>query len=769
MRNWPGVRADLTAISEEGLATAKNISFKVDGELRRRPGLDGDNIVQAGGELVTEWTDFLGLAYYVFKYTSTLTSVRISSGTQTTISSGLHSNRGCFARANGRLYFTNDFNAVQRITDGTVTAGVAGISAPSAAITAPTFTGAGNTAIGTHGLRYRYFDSKSLYMSDPSDQVNFTLVSGSTVVISIGTSGTNIIRSTDAKVDQVIVEMTDAGSSTFYRAATVNQVLTGTTISMDDVTLRLQVAASRDGDFGHQPPPLVSMMAEHRGRLFGLGTTVATITGVTVSTASAASFSVTGSTFSSGWAGRLVKVGSDTKSYRITTMSGNSVMFLSEAYTGTAGVATGIQVYSPQPDMLYWTRAGFPESWDLARFGRRVMQNDTDTPSGLISHHEVLHLFGQRTMRMLDYSSDPASGQLVIVPTDMGLWNQRCIVQANGRIYGWGRSGAWTVNGLIPKHISKEVDDLIDGSTANSTDNYDVAQFEEFHGSYDPWERCISWFYCNEDDSAPKRAITYDIDSGKWRLDTFRHGITANTLTTGGTTNSTRAMLSVGSAGYSWFLKPDVFDAVPSVMSGGVVTISNTGSTTTVLNITESLPTGSPELFGAILVYSSQEREIISNTANTITVAALSAAPTVGTEAFIGQIDLTVKTKFTDFGALANKKRPNYLMIALIPGLAAGKLTVKIYLDHSTTPATFTKGATDTQPDGVTITNNSSSVTVDLDGGDGAGVAFVPLPDSWSRAIAAEITSTRPQSIFRWVDYKWVFKDKNGSVEVEGG
>jgi hypothetical protein len=770
MRDWQGIRADLTAVADDGLAMAKNVSFKVEGELRRRPGLDGDDIVGAGGELLTEWTDFLGLQYLMVKYTSTLTSVRISSGTQTTVASGLHSNRGCFARANGRLYFTNDFNAVQRITDGTVTAGVAGISAPSAAIGSPSITGSGLCDIGIKGLRYRYFDSKSLYMSDPSDQINLTLVSGTTISISIGTGSENVIRSQDAKVDQVIIELTDSGSSKFYRAATVNQTLTGTTISMNDVTLRLQVSASRDGDFGHQPPPLVAMMTEHRGRLFGLGTTVATITGVTVSTAAAASFSVTGSTFSSGWAGRLVKVGSDTKSYRITTMSGNAVMVLSEAYTGTAGVATGIQVYSAQPDMLFWTRAGFPESWDLLRFARRVMQNDTDTPSGMFSLHEVLYILGQRSVRTLDYKSDPASAALLKVPTDMGCWNKNCIVEANGRVYVWGRSGAWTSNGLVPKHISGPVDDLIDGSTSGSTDDYDVSQYEEFHGVYDPWERCVSWFYCTSSETGPKHAITLDVDSGKWRIDTFKHAITASTLTTGGTTQSTRALLSVGSAGYSWYLKPDVFDAVPAVMSGGVVTISNTGSTTTILNVTESLPTGTPELFGAILVYSGQEREIISNTANTITVTpALSAAPTQGTEAFIGQIDVSVKTKFTAFDGLNKLKRPNYLMIGLIPGSSAGKLTVKIYLDHSTTPFVFTKGGSDTQPDGVSWTHGASYVSVDLDGGNGAGVAFVPLPDSWNRVVAAEISTTRPQNLFRWVDYKWVFKDARGSVDTEGG
>ncbi len=772
MREWPGVRADLSAIADEGLATAKNVSLRIGGEVRRRPGLDGDDRVNDGESLITEWTDPYGVPFLVGQQLGVLTSVRVSDGTQTTLASGLgYANRGCFARANGRLYFTNDFNPMQRVSDGLSAAGVAGISAPAAAIGAPTFTGAGSTSIGTHGVRYRYFDSKSLYLSDPSDQVNITLVSGSTLVVSIGASGSglNVIRSTDAKVDQVIIELTDAGSSSFYRAATVNQVLTGTTISMDDTTLRLQTTAARDGDFGHQPPPLCSMIAEHRGRIFGLGSTVVTLTGVTVSTASTATFTTTGSVMSSGWAGRLFKVGGNSKVYRITTMSGNTLGVLSEVYTGTAGVATGVTFFSAAPDMLYWSRAGFPESWDLARFARRVMQDDSDIPSGLVSHHEVLHLLGQRSVRMLDYSSDPASGQLVRVPTALGCWNQRCIVPANGRIYCWGRTGAWTSNGLIPKHISAPINDLIDGTTVGSADNFDVSKFEQFHGVFDPWERVVIWLYCNTTDTNPQRAIVFDVDTERMWLATFKAGILSSTMVTGGTLDITRALLS-DENGFSWYLKPDVFDGVPAVMSGGVVTVSTTGATTTVIPITQALPTGATDLQGVMATYSSQTSVVLSNTANTITLySPLTAAPTIGTELFLGQIDLTVKTKFTAFDGLDKLKRPNYLMLALIPGSSAGKLTVKIYLDHATVPAVFTKGSSDSQPDGVTWTHNASYVTVDLDGGNGAGVAFVPLPDSWNRVVAAEITSTRPQDQFRWVDYQWVFKDARGSVAVEGG
>ncbi len=766
MRQWQGMRADLSLIADEGLLTAQNVSYKVAGEVRRRSGLA--NRIDESGILVTEWSDPFGTPYLVYNSgAGTLRTVKITDGTETTVASSLATTRGCFSRSNGRLYFVNDFNAMQRVSTGDQTALTAGINAPLAAIGTPS-TATGLCTVGIHGMRYRYFDSKSLYMSDPSDQTNITLTDpGTALTFSIFTSGTTIIRSTDPKVDQVIIELTDAGSSTFYRAATVNQTLTGTTVSLNDTTLRLQVTAARDGDFNHQPPPLSTMLVEHRGRLFAFGAAPTTVTGVTVSTSASATITVTGATFSSGWAGRLVKVAADTKFYRIAAMSGTGTAVLSETYTGTAGVATGVQVFSATPDMLYWSRAGFPESWNTVNFARRVLQNTADMPSGIVSHHDVLYLCGQRTIRMMDYPSDPSSGQLIQIPTEMGLWNQRCIVESNGRIYGWGRSGVWTVNGLIPQHLSKTVDAHIDGSEVGSTDAFDVSKFEQFHGLYDPRERQIQWFYCTSSDTYPQHAIAFNVDTEQWSIGVWKQGIRAGTMVTGGLTNPTRALVA-DENGYSWYLTPDQFDGVPSVLSGGVVTVANTGSTTTIINVTEALPTGSSDLVGAIAVYSGQERRISSNTASTLTLAtALSAAPTIGTELYLGQINFAIRTKWVVFDGYKNKKRPAYLMIALKPGTASGKLTVKIYLDFATTAFVYTKGASDTDPDGVTVTNGSASVMVDLDGGDGDGVAFVPLPFNWHRSISAEISTTRPQNLFQLLDYDWIFKDQRQTVPAE--
>ncbi len=774
MRNWQGLREDLSVVAEDGLARAENVSYRVLGELRRRPGLGGK--INESGTLVTEWTDPFGAVFYCYNSGSgTIRTVKVSDGTETTVVSSINTtNRGCFAKSNGRLYFCNDFDVLQRVERGDSAGGSTGIAAPTAAIGTPTSATTGTVTVGTHGMRYRYFDSKSLYLSDPSPQTDITTAAGVTLTFSITVSGGGgtIIRSTDAKVDQVIIELTDAGSSTFYRAASVNQALTGTTISTDDTTLRAGVAASRDGDFGHQQPPLFSMAIEHRGRLFGWGSSVYPITGATVTTGaiSAATITVTGNTMSANWAGRLVKVASDAKAYRIAAVTGTSGLVLSEAYTGTAGVVTGIQVFSPTPDMLYWSRAGFPESWNPTSFARRVLQNQSDVPSGLASYNDTLYLFGQRTMRGLDYASDPATGSLIQFATEMGLWNKNCLIEAGGRLYGWGRSGAWSINGLIPVHLSRPIDAAIDGSSSSSTFNFDSAKIEQFHGVYDPRERTLTWFYATSDDTYPKHGICYDLDRQNWSIRTWKQSMRASALTTGGASNPTRALVA-DENGYSWYLTADVWDGFPTSLSNGVVTVTTTGATTSVFTVTESLPTstGTANLNGVVVTTTSgAERLISSNTANTITVATpFAAAPVAGANLYLGQINFAVKSKWLVAGGSEEKKRPSYCSIKMVPGSASGKFTFNVFLDYSASAFVYTKGASDTDLDGVTVTNGSADVIFDNDGGSADGILFVGLPGNWHRAICVQITSTKPYDLLKITDIEFLYKNPKSSVAVE--
>ncbi len=755
VKTWQGLRDDASQVADEGLLTATNVSHRVQGEIRRRPGLA--HRINQGGSLVTEWTDPFGVPFLVYNAaTGSLVGVKISDSSTATLISGLNSTlRGCWAKSNGRLYFCNGFDAMQVMERGDSTGTAAGIAAPAAAIGTPTATATGVVTVGTHGMRYRYYNSKSLYLSDPSSQTNITLTGNVTLSFSIGAAGTNIIRSTDGKVDQVIVELTDAGSSAFYRAATVNQVLTGAEVNFVDTDLINQVAATRDGDFGHQQPPIFALAVEHRGRVFGWGQITVGLTTLTVATGST-TMSVTGSQMSPNWAGFLVRVGTDSKAYRITAVSGTTKIIVSEGYTGAASSTATATVFHAQPDLLYWSRSGFPESYNPLSFARRVLQNASDSPAGLYSNTEILYLFGQRTVRALDYTTDPAAGKLLQVASEFGLWNQHCLVEANGRIYGWGRSGAWYLSDLDAVHISRPVDDRIDGTDSSSSDIVDVTKSEQFHGVFDPWERCITWHYGTAAEDFCSHALRYDIERKTWSIGTRKQALKASSQTTGGTTNRTRAVV-VDTNGYTWYLTPGVFDG--SSYSGSVLVVSTTGATTTAIPVTVPLTTGTNDLRGVIATYSGQDIQVISNTSTTLMLnSALTAAPTIGSEVFLGVIAFTISTKWVALTDLVNKQRPSYLVIKMVPGTATGQLTLKFYTDFSTTPVTLTKGASDTLPDGLSWTNGATFASVDLDCGSGDGMVAMPLTMQFHRAIRAELSSTRPDGLIRVLDLAFIAK-----------
>ncbi len=772
---WQGLRDDISVVSEEGMLTAQNVSFRISGEARRRPGLG--TRVDESGVLSTDFQDRINNTYLVFSGSAgTLRSVAVSDATETALKTALSTAyRGSFAKSNSRLYFTNDFDPMQVIERGDVACNEAGIAAPTSGTGIHTMgtptTATGLTQSGTHLLRYRYYNSKSLYVSNPSNYVSVTLTGSSTLTISIGvqTGGLNVIRSTDPKVDQVIIEMTPVDDSTYYRAALVNQTLTGTTVSMLDATLIQQEASSFAGDYGHEQPPLHSMIIEHRGRLFGWGATVRTITGVTVTNAST-TVTNTGSAFSRKWGGRLLQLSTGTTTYRIVSVAtGGDSLVISESWTGSTATGATLSVVSAAPDTMSWSRAGFPESWKPSDWARRVLQNQTDVPSGMISTHGGILLSGQRTMRLFDYDADPALARIEQIPTEMGCWNIRCLISCAGKVYGWGRSGVWVIDGLLPIHLSRPVDATIEA-------DYDADQSEEFHGWYDPRERVLWWIYVATGDTAPKSAFFYDLDRQQWGTRTFRQAILASTLVAG-STNNVRALLS-DENGYSWYLTADRFDGVPTTLVDtgseytGVVTVSTTGATATVIPTTEALPTGATDLVGVVLYHptTSGTALVSSNGANSITLAGtgLASAPTISTELYLGSFEWTMRTKWFDGRGLDTKKRPAYVSVKKVPGTSAGKVKIRIYEDFSTSPMAFSLGSGDSFPDGVTWTDGATFATVDLDGGSGDGVAYVPLSANWKRAISVEATSVKPANALKMLQFNLISESQRSEVATEG-
>jgi hypothetical protein len=735
--DWPSLRQDLSAVDPRAAAEAHNVSFGVDGELRLRAGL-GEKIAE-GGVLSTEFQHPTTGNHAIFLTAAgTLRGVSLTTGTATTLASDLRTgSTGCFARSNGRLYLANDFNAMRVVERGDTTALTAGIVAPAGAIGAPS-EAAGAVKVGSHLVRYRYLNSKSGYISDPSDALEHvvsTTPKALTFSISDAGDGGAIIRSTDAKVDQIIVEMSPAGGLTYYRAARVNQTASTVTVDLNDDSLVMQDQSANYGDFGHQPPPLFSLVIEHRGRLFGWGSDAVTGLEATVADTSAA---VTGVGFSTEWAGRLITFGAETRQYRILSVASSTALTLSEPYSG-ALTATTAAVFSPAPDMLYWSRAGYPESWKPTEWARRVLQNQSDLPAGMASFYGDLYLFGQRSMRVMTFTSDPAAGRLETVPGSIGLWNQQCLVEAEGKLYGWGRGGPFVVAGLQPRYIGGPVEETVRTAV-------DASKLRQFHGTYDPNERSITWFYVAQGDTAPRSGLCMEIDTGKWSTRAWRQAIVASTLIAQGE-QSIQALLSDGD-GVSWYQTEGRYDGLPSSLAGGVC-VCESGATTTEIPVSSpSLPSG--DLVGAMLYQpsSGEARRITANTAGAITVAdPFTTAPALYEEVYIGSIAWAWRTPWMQSAQGQDKQRPAFAEIAQVPGSSSGQLVIESYADFGASPMPYEYDGVSERPDGVSY--RATSAVVDLDGGSGDGWTPVPLPGNWRRSVSVRISGDRPQDTIR--------------------
>lgn len=742
MRKWQGVTGSDTDI-DGGFLALRNVSLRIQGELRRRPGL-GTKYTTANRAMSMVEHPVAGAFVVVSDGSGNVVGSALTTATNTTLKTGLSSDfRGNFASNNGKLYYNDDFDSTIRIDRGDANAFTAGIAAPSVTPTASDGS-AGLSTAGVHRIRYRYRDTTTGYPSNPSAEVSLTSTGTTIIVVGVTASG-------DAKVNNIIVEMTAAGGSVFYIVDTSNLNSTGNvSVSMTDTTLLTQLASdSYYGDFGHEPPPTISIMAEHRGRMFGWITSKRTRTGCTISNGSP---TISGTLFptNTAWNGRLVLVNAETTPYVIVSTTSTTIT-LSKNYGGAAsGGANSIVVYATAPDMLYWSRAGYPESWKPSAWARRVLNNN-DTPTALISANDILYVFGQRTVRAFVYTVDPAAAQLRTIPVASGCYNQNCVINADGRVFYYGQGGAFELQGGIPTHISLDIDFATEALI-------DRTQMETFHGVYDPYERVLWWFFCRTGDTVPKDYIAYDLITEQWTQGTFRQGIQCS-FTIGSSQISARPYLGDAN-GYIWRLANGVFDGVPSSMSSGLITC-NTGSTVSVLQINEALPTGSTNLNGVILFNPTtlEAIAIASNTASTITLASpLATAPSAATELYLGSIDCYGLAEWWIGPKLQFYKRPGYVTIEHLSDTGVVQLQLRFFVDYSATPNSFTLGANDTPPDGVTFANGGTIMTVDTS--KQAGVLYCPFSDKWHRLARWEMTQNRPVGLLRLLDIDFLVTDK---------
>lgn len=654
-------------------------------------------------------------------------------------------NRANFAAANGRIYLANNFDPVKVMIP---TAGYsAGITGPSGTMGATTSTAAGNTTNGSHLIRYRYKDSKTGYVSNPSNAATVVVSGGNGALTYTIGAASAVVPSTDSKVDTIVIEMTPVADGTFWQATTVANSAATVVVSIADATLvagtnidALYGSADTFDLFSHEVPPTGIDLAVRNNRLFIGGDVPYSIS---LSLNSGAT-SFTGTGLSTMWAGRLIQAGVETTAYEIASINSTQTAgVLTSVYTGTTGTKTSA-VYVKQPNRIYYSRQNLPESFFASQYARDVLQGKGDRLRAMYSRRDALYLFGAYSSQRLAFQTDPGAttSSLLDIQGNRGVFNKKCLVDADGRLFAWDKAGMYEV-GEVPTAISGPMDVAL-------RELVDYSQSSQFHGCYDPIDRVLMWFYVATGDSVPKYAACMELDTGRWFLYQFLQGITASAVIAG-TDGQVRAWVG-DENGYTWaFSTTGTFDGVPPSQTA-VVTVAS-GSTTSILNVNEALNTAIGNNGASVYVPSTGEIGIISsNTSSAITMTtALTTLPAVGAELWLGSIPVEYRTKWWEGEGRPDKKSPDYFYMSFYPGSTTGQAQVYFYADFSLQPETYSPDASYNYADGVSIVNGV--LTIQTNGGTGPD-GFIPVPQTsdWARALQARVTSQRPDGAFRMMD-----------------
>jgi hypothetical protein len=759
VKQWPGIRNDQTTIGGNGLSDARGVSYAVEGELQRRPGLSW--AASVGGTSLGAFRTPFGAAWALLTQTDgAVVSIDLADSATGTLASGYAVDApAVWWNAGPRAYVTNDFDPAQGWNGTWSALRQAGIAAPAASLAGPDSTAPGVTTAGAHRLRYRFLDSTSpggAYRSDPSGSLEYTVApGGEALTFTIGTAGTDIIRSDDPKVDTIHLEMTTVNGATFYVAETVANSASSVTVDVSDATLAQLELADAFGDFGHEPPPCCAWGFESKGIVFVGGFHPRTRI-VSVTNASATVTLVSGGNFSTQWAGRLVRVGSDAQTY-VVQVATATTLTLAVPYAGATDASVTATITARNPNRIYWTRRGLPESFSGAERARDVLVGSGDRLMGGADVTGEPYFFGQRSMARLVYRVDPGDAELVQVPTTHGVWNHRCVVGVDGAVFGWGPNGAWKLFGGAPRWISRPID-----RTVAALINVDAMALA--HASVDPVNKVIRWWFVGGGETEPRYALTHEIAGGRWTIDRYRQPLAASVVAADDT-GSLTLLVSDAVHERTWHAR-GATDGVPLPSDGAYTGAS--GSTATVVQVNESLPTGAGTDLSGVILYrpgTDEERVIVSNTSAAITVSpAFATVPAEGEDLYAGAIPFAFTTDWWLGADAADKKRAN-LHLLTNPS-STGVARVYLYRDYSATPYVWTSTDRDLWGNGVGLVNGRNYLTVDLDTGTGDGFVQLPCPAEWSRALRAMVEVLSPAGTVAILDVRFAPQGRRDVVRA---
>ena len=625
---------------------------------------------------------------------------------------------------------------------------------------APT-TAAGSVGLGVHLIRYRYMDSSTGYVSNPSEEREIVVTdTAKKLIFQVGVVGAhalpaNISYPGDGKVDKIILEMTVAGGTQFFQAAEWDTVSAGT-LEVDISDAALAISFLNWPDYGHEPPPVTKYLIAHKRRLWAFGQ-IQHSAGTVAATNGSASVVGTSHNWNQEALGSaegesdvkwFLAVEGDTREYEIESFDGTNTITLADTYAGVTASGLSYKI-GTRANVIWVSNAGFPEGFTSFNFMETPQGLFTGTLTAGFGYGNSMLFFTQHSMFKLAWDQDPLVDPFMTnITTKHGALSQRVVVEVDGKLYAMDQHGWHIFAGGFPQKISKPVDSLLE--------DLNFALKENFHAAYYPKLRAIRWFVCYTGDSSdyPTKYLQYDLDTGNWSTGEYYQGISESRLVPW--EDGTMQVLLGDENGHVWVADYGTADGASSanshIVTGGSCT------TTRIFPATQLFPNIGAGISGCYAYWVEEDElrlvDTSSSTKFDVTVA-FSSAPAAGQNFWIGPIPSKLKTKAFMATKTKNKKRSNYLTLQFQPTTRAGELKARVYEDYSTTKKAWRAGGNNL--DGLTWpATTTTDWKVDTSFAD--GVVDIPIGSEFRRCFEVELEITEPD-----IDIEFL------SIEHDGG
>jgi hypothetical protein len=175
-----------------------------------------------------------------------------------------------------------------------------------------------------------------------------------------------------------------------------------------------------------------------------------------------------------------------------------------------------------RPNVLVYSEVDEPES--VPQSNELVLQENTGTPdkiTALIPYASMMLIAQQAHLYKLTYVAQPVLDASMLLVAYRGILNSRCWDVMDNIVFIADGYGMYAFDGSAADSVSVPVDDYWrDG-------RIDFSQSEQFHVRADGASKTVRFYYCRSEDSAPVRALCYNLSSKSWWEETYPQAVTA--------------------------------------------------------------------------------------------------------------------------------------------------------------------------------------------------------------------------------------------------